>query len=224
MLCSGSREPILANVCTPSSLVLRLSLCVPWLLRFVAAEISPLPRHPKGLQIQKLQICFLHTLQSTAPPTSIEVVATPSFELGLEARCKVKTKLMSGRAGGIWQRNGDRAMDDGSYDDSQQSMQQGGNNNSSNSGSSSNRGNTSGAGAMSAPRPTPPTRSSSGRGFRRGSTWREANSNGPARRMEVSIPQKNLRVFASAVQCLMKVLHSSIIHTHSRQTYSSIIH
>lgn len=54
-------------------------------------------------------------------------------------------------------------------------------------------------------RPTPPVRSASGRGFRRGSTWRESNANGPPRRMEVSIPQKSLKVFAQAVQCLMKV-------------------
>lgn len=55
------------------------------------------------------------------------------------------------------------------------------------------------------PRPTPPVRSGSGRGFRRGATWREASANGPTRRMEVSIPQKSLKVFAQAVQCLMKV-------------------
>ncbi|CAM9566827.1 unnamed protein product, partial [Ectocarpus sp. 12 AP-2014] len=33
-------------------------------------------------------------------------------------------------------------------------------------------------------RPSPPLRSLSGRGFRRGSTWRESNANGPPRRME----------------------------------------
>lgn len=43
------------------------------------------------------------------------------------------------------------------------------------------------------------------RGISRGSTWRDANAKGPPRRMEVSIPQNNLRVFAAAVQCLMKV-------------------
>ena len=59
-------------------------------------------------------------------------------------------------------------------------------------------------------RPTPPVRCASGRGFRRGSTWREANANGPPRRMEVAIPQKSLKVFAQAVQCLMKVGYTTI--------------
>lgn len=50
-----------------------------------------------------------------------------------------------------------------------------------------------------------------GRGVRqRGATWREANAaGGPARRMEMAIPQSNLRVFASAVQCLVKVCETN---------------
>eukprot|EP00903_Cladosiphon_okamuranus_P013829 g12869.t2 len=66
-------------------------------------------------------------------------------------------------------------------------------------------------------RPTPPVRSASGRGFRRGSTWREANANGPPRRMEVSIPHKSLKVFAQAVQCLMKVGKELFIETTADQ-------
>ncbi|CAM9753335.1 unnamed protein product, partial [Ectocarpus sp. 12 AP-2014] len=62
-------------------------------------------------------------------------------------------------------------------------------------------------------RPSPPLRSLSGRGFRRGSTWRESNANGPPRRMEVSIPHKSLKVFAQAVQCLMKVGKELFIET-----------
>ncbi|CAM9637359.1 unnamed protein product [Ascophyllum nodosum] len=66
---------------------------------------------------------------------------------------------------------------------------------------------------------TPPTinRSCSGRGVRRGATWREANANGPPRRMEVSIPQKNLKVFACAVQCLMKIGKELFIETTADQ-------
>lgn len=77
-------------------------------------------------------------------------------------------------------------------------------------GSSTNTGSTSGQRhSPSMPAATPPVRSASGRGFRRGSTWREANANGPRRRMEVAIPQKSLKVFAQAVQCLMKVCNLS---------------
>ncbi|CAM9211288.1 unnamed protein product [Ectocarpus sp. 6 AP-2014] len=70
-----------------------------------------------------------------------------------------------------------------------------------------------GGSSGSSSRPSPPLRSASGRGFRRGSTWRESNANGPPRRMEVSIPHKSLKVFAQAVQCLMKVGKELFIET-----------
>lgn len=83
---------------------------------------------------------------------------------------------------------------------------------------SNNSSSGSGSGQQHQPsKPMPPVRSASGRGFRRGSTWREANANGPRRRMEVSIPQKSLKVFAQAVQCLMKVrLHVGDTESGSR--------
>ncbi|CAM9760844.1 unnamed protein product, partial [Scytosiphon promiscuus] len=85
-------------------------------------------------------------------------------------------------------------------------------------GTGSSSGSTPRSGQKNQPSmPTPPVRSGSGRGFRRGSTWREANANGPRRRMEVAIPQKSLKVFAQAVQCLMKVGKELFIETTADQ-------
>ena len=104
-----------------------------------------------------------------------------------------------GRVHQSWQRN------DHSSSSQQEQPQQGRGISDSRDRSSNNRSTNGREATLQQSMSDPSSRSSCGRGFRRGATWRETNASGPPRRMEVAIPQKNLKLFAGAVQCLMKV-------------------